>query len=50
MAKDLTDIAVGSLVTLTAMVGGVRWGVWHLHLRGTVLSVVEVKAVTDVTE
>lgn len=50
MAKDLTDVAVGSFFALTAMVGGVWRGVGHLHLCGTVLSVVEVEAITDVTE
>lgn len=50
MAKDLADVAVGPLFTLIAMVGGVWGGVGHLHLCGTVLGVVEVEAVTDVTE
>lgn len=48
--KDLTDVAVGPLLTLIAMVGGVWRGVWHLRLRRTILSVVEVKAVADVAE
>lgn len=48
--KDLTDVTVGPLLTLIAMVGGVWRGVWHLRLRRTVLSVVEVKAVADVAE
>lgn len=50
VAKDLTDIAVGPFFALIAMVGGVWRGVGHLHLCGTVLGVMEVKAVTDVTE
>lgn len=50
MAKDLTDVAVGTFFALTAVVGGVWRGVGHLHLCGTVLCVVEVEAVTDVTE
>lgn len=50
VAKDLTDAAVWPIVTLTAVVGGVRRGVGHLHLRRTVLGVVEVEAVADVTE
>lgn len=50
VAKDLTDVAVGPLVALAAVVGGVRRGVGHLHLRGAVLCVVEVKAVADVAE
>lgn len=50
MAKDLTDVAVGPLLALIAMVGGVWRGVGHLRLCRTVLGVVEVKAVADVTE
>lgn len=50
MAKDLTDVAVGPLFALIAMVGGVWRGVGHLHLCRTVLGVVEVEAVADVTE
>lgn len=50
VAKDLTDVAVGPLFTLIAVVGGVWRGVGHLHLSGTVLCVVKIKTVTDVTE
>lgn len=50
VAKDLTDIAVRPLFVLVAVVGGVWGGVGHLHLGGTVLGVMEVEAVTDVTE
>lgn len=50
VAKDLTDVAVGPLFALIAVVGGVRGGVGHLHLCGTVLGVVEVEAVADVAE
>lgn len=50
VAEHLADVAVGPFFTLIAVVGGVRRGVGHLHLCGTVLGVVEVKAVTDVTE
>lgn len=50
VAKDLADVAVGSLLALAAVVCGVWWRVWHLHLCGTVLGVVEVKAVADVAE
>ena len=50
MAKDLTDVAVGPFFTLTAVVGGVWWGVGHLCLCGAVLGVMEVEAITDVTE
>lgn len=50
VAKDLTDIAVGPFFALIAVVGGVWRGVGHLHLCGTVLGVMEVKAVADVTE
>lgn len=50
MAKDLADVAVGSLFALVAVIGSVWRRVWHLHLSGTVLGVVEVEAVADVTE
>lgn len=50
VAKDLTDVAVRPFFTLTAVVGGVWRRVGHLHLCGTVLGVVEVEAVADVTE
>lgn len=50
MAKDLTDVTVGPLFALIAVVGGVWRRVRHLHLRGTVFCVMEVKAVADVTE
>lgn len=50
MAKNLTNVTVGPFFTLTAMVGGVWRGVGHLHLCRTVLSVMEVKAITDITE
>lgn len=50
VAKDLTDVTVGPFFALSAVVGGVWRGVGHLHLCGTVLGVVEVEAVADVTE
>lgn len=50
MTEDLADVAVGPLVSLTAVVGGVWWGVGHLRLRWAVLSVVEVEAIADVAE
>lgn len=50
MAEDLTDVTVRPLFSLIAVVGGVWRGVGHLHLCGTVLSVMEVEAVADVTE
>lgn len=50
VAKDLADVAVGPLFALVAVVGSVWRRVWHLHLCGTVLGVVEVEAVTDVAE
>lgn len=50
VAEDFTDITVGPLFSLAAVVGCVRWRVGTLCLRGTVLSVVEVKAVADVAE
>lgn len=50
MAKDLADVAVGPLFALIAVVGGVRRRIWNLRLCGTVLRVVEVEAVADVTE
>ncbi|TNN54564.1 Leucine-rich repeat-containing protein 43 [Liparis tanakae] len=50
VAKDLTDAAVWPIFTRSAVVGGVWRGVGHLHLCRTVLGVVEVEAVADVTE
>lgn len=50
VAEDLTDVTVGPLFALIAVVGGVWRGVRHLHLCGTVLGVMEVEAVADVTE
>lgn len=50
VAEHLTDVAVGPFFTLIAVVGGMWRGVGHLHLCGTVLGVMEVKAVADVTE
>lgn len=50
MAKDLTDVTVGPLFTLATMVGGVWREVGHLHLCGTILGVMEVEAIADVTE
>ena len=50
VAKDLTDVAIRPLFTLIAVVSGVWRGVGHLHLCGTVLSVMEIETVTDVTE
>lgn len=50
MAKDLTDVTVGPFFALIAVVGCVWRGVGHLHLCGTVLGVVEIEAVADVTE
>lgn len=40
VAEDLADVTVRSFVAGTAVVGGVRWRVEHLVLRGTVLGVV----------
>lgn len=50
VAKGLTDVTISSLLILTAVVGGVEWGVRHLHLSGTVFCIMEVEAVTYVTE
>lgn len=50
MAEDLADVAVGPLLGLAAVVGGVRGGVGGLRLRGAVLGVVEVEALADVAE
>lgn len=40
VAEDLADVTVRSFIVGTAMVGGVRWGVEHLVLGGTVFCVV----------
>lgn len=50
MSEGLTDVTVGPLVRSVAMVSGVRNRVGALGLGGTVLCVMEVKAVADVTE
>lgn len=50
VAKHLADVTVGSFFALITMVSGVGRGVGHLHLCGTVLCVMKVEAVTDVTE
>lgn len=50
VSERLTDVAVGPLVGRVAVIGGVRYGVGALGLSGTVLGVVEVKAVADVAE
>lgn len=50
MAEDLADVAVGSLLSFTAVVGGVWGGVGRLRLGRAVLRVVEVEAIADVTE
>ena len=50
VTERLADVAVGPLVALAAVVGGVRRGVGHLHLGGAVLGVVEIEAVADVAE
>jgi hypothetical protein len=48
--KHLTDFTVWPLLTPTAMVCGMGRVLRHLCLCGTVLCVMEIKAVTDVTE
>lgn len=50
VSEGLADVAVGPLVGRVAVVGGVRYRVGALGLRGTVLRVVEVEAVADVAE
>lgn len=50
VSEGLADVAVGPLVGRVAVVGGVRYRVGALGLSGTVLGVVEVKAVADVAE
>lgn len=50
VSKGLTDVAVGPLVSRVAVISGVRYGVGALGLGGTVLRVVEVKAVADIAE
>lgn len=50
MTKDLADVAVGSLLPFTAVVGGVWGGVGRLRLGRAVLRVVAVEAIADVTE
>lgn len=50
MPKHLADVAVGALLAAAAMVRGV-WRVLRcLCLGGTVLRVMQIKTVTDVTE
>ena len=48
--KHLTDVTVGAFLAPTAVVCGVGWVLGHLGLGGTILCVVEIKAVTYVTE
>lgn len=50
VAEHLTDVTVRPFVVGTAVVGGVWRRIQHLVLGGTVLGVVQVKAVADVTE
>lgn len=50
VTEDLADVAVGPFFSFIAMVGGVWRGVGHLRLCWTVLCVVEVEAIADVTE
>lgn len=50
MPKHLTDFTVRPLLAAAAVVCGMGRVLRDLCLRGTVLCVVEVKAVTDVTE
>lgn len=50
VSEGLADVTVGPLVGRVAVVGGVRYRVGALGLSGTVLCVVEVKAVADVAE
>lgn len=50
VAEDLADVAVGPLLSFTAVVGAVWRRVGHLRLGGAVLRVVEVEAIADVTE
>lgn len=48
--KHLTDLTVRPLLTPAAMVRGMRRVFRHLCLGGAVLCVMEIKAVTNVTE
>lgn len=50
VSEGLADVAVRPLVGRLPVVGGVRDGVGALRLCGTVLGVVEVEAVADITE
>lgn len=50
MSEGLADVAVGPLVGRVAVIGGVRYRVGALGLSGTVLRVVEVKAIADIAE
>lgn len=50
VAKHLAGVAVGPLLALTAMVGGVWGGFGYLLLEGTVLCFVEIEAVANVAE
>lgn len=50
MPKHLTDLTVQPLLTPAAVVSGMGRVFRHLCLGGAVLSIVEVKAVTNVTE
>lgn len=50
VSEGLADVTVGPLFGRVAVVGGVRYRVGALGLSGTVLCVVEVKAVADVAE
>lgn len=48
--EHLTDLTVRALLAPAAVVRGVRWVLGHLRLGGTVLCVMEIEAVTYVTE
>ena len=50
VSEGLADVAVRPLVGWVTVIGGVRYGVGALGLSGTVLCVVEVKAVADIAE
>lgn len=50
VSEGLADVTVGPLVGRVTVIGGVRYRVGALGLSGTVLRVVEVKAVADIAE
>lgn len=50
VSEGLADVTVGPLVGRVAVIGSVRYRVGALGLGGTVLCVVEVKAVADIAE